>query len=328
MSDFNLSSIRPYPLDQHPLNRQDYLVASDPISLAWQHLDKALRRRSGGLVFWGIFRAGKSKMIEYLIREAKIRYPRLACGLMLAEGRNLISEKEFFAELCRAVGVTSVGTAGECKRRAIEYMIDRGKNNAKHLYALFVDEPQKWTDIHLDWLCEIYDKLELCNIRLITVLAGQRELVTFRKQYIRRGNGVVVTRLMNTTIEFFGLQSVDEVAYVLQGYDTLVDADPAWPFTRFFFPQAYGNGFRMEQCAEVVWRAFSNAVSADGRFSSCQIPMKFLTAVVEVLFMEYHHMDCPNFSVNSALMDALLLEVLFPLYLEMAYSALHGAPHW
>lgn len=323
MSNVELTSIRPYPIGRHPLARQDYLVSSDPISLAWQYLDKALRRRSGGLVFWGMFRAGKSKMIEYLMREAQIRYPKLPCSLMAAEGRNLISEKEFFAEMCRAIGISSEGTAGECKRRSIERLVKQGMNNDKHLYVLFVDEPQKWTDIQLTWLCEVYDKLEFCNVRLVTVLVGQRELVTFRRQYIQRGDGVIITRLMNTAIEFCGLQSLGEVAYVLEGYDTLVDTDQNWPFTRFFFPQAYASGFRMEQCAEVVWQAFNHAFNTDGRFPSCQIPMKYLTAVVELLFMEYHQMDDPTFGVDSALMDGLLSEVCFPLYLEMANPALH-----
>lgn len=323
MSNFELTSIRPYPVDRHPLSRQDYLVSSDPISLAWQYLDKALSRRSGGLVFWGMFRAGKSKMIEYLMRQAKVCYPDLPCSRMAAEGLNLISEKEFYVEMCLAIGISTKGTAGECKRRSIEYLIKQGRNNAKHLYLLFVDEPQKWTDNQLTWLCEVYDKLEFCNVRLITVLVGQRELVTFRKQYIQRGDGVIITRLMNTAVEFCGLQSVGEVAYVLEGYDTLVDADPNWPFTRFFFPQAYDNGFRMEHCAEVVWQAFSRAFNADGRFHSWRIPMKYLTAVVEMLFKEYYQMDDPTFGVDATLMDTLLTEIYFPVYLEMANPALH-----
>lgn len=324
MTNFEPASIRPYPIEQHPLNRQNYLVASDPISLAWQHLNKAICRRSGGLVFFGMFRAGKTSMIEYLKREAKFRYKDLPTGLMAGEQRSFVSEKEFYTELCSAVGVPTTGTAGECKRRAIQRMVEKGVRNIKHVYLLFIDEPQKWTDSQLTWLCEVYDKLETNNVRLISVLVGQRQLVTFRKQYMDRGSGLIITRLMNTAIEFFGLRSVHEVAYVLQGYDTLIDNDPEWPATRFFFPRAFGQGFRLEHCAEMVWQAFSAAIDGSGKFPNCQIPMKYLTAVVETFFLEYHESDAEDYQVERALLDQLLEEVYFLDYLDMADEILHG----
>lgn len=324
MNNYDPMLIRPYPIERHPVVRREYLLSSDPISYAWEHLYRAIRRRSGGLVFWGMYRAGKSKMIEYLALEAKSRYRDLPTAKMDAEQNSYVSSKEFYVGLCNAVGASATGTAGECKRQAIRRMVEQGKRNPPQVYLLFIDEPQKWTDLQLTWLCEVYDKLEESNIRLISVLVGQRELATFRKQYLERGNGVVITRLMNTIVEFMGLRSIDEVAYVLQGYDTLIESDPDWPATRFFFPRAYAKGFRLENCATVIWRAFSIATDNQGRFNECRIPMKHLTGIVEILLSEYCECDNENFELEQALVEQLLSEVFFSDYLTMADVTLYG----
>lgn len=324
MTNYDPSLIRPYPIEEHPVVARRYLLSSDPISHAWEHLNKAIRRRNGGLVFWGIYRAGKSKMIDYLILEAKSRYRDLPTAKLDAETNNYVSSKEFYLSLCKEVGASATGSAGDCKRQAIRRMVELGKRTPALVYLLFVDEPQKWTDLQLTWLCEIYDKLEENNVRLVSVLVGQRELVTFRKQYLERGNGVIITRLMNTIIEFLGLRSLDELAYVLQGYDTLIEIDPDWPATRFFFPRAYAQGFRLENCAAVIWRAFSSAFDSHGRFTECQIPMKYLTAMIEILFSEYYELDNEIFQLERELVEHLLAEVYFPAYLTMADVTLYG----
>lgn len=324
MNNYDPTLIRPYPVERHPVVKVEYLLSSDPISHAWEHLYRAIRRRSGGLVFWGMYRAGKSKMIEYLALEAKSRYRDLPTAKMDAEQNDYVSIKEFYVGLCNAVGASATGTAGECKRQAIRRMVQQGKRNSPQVYLLFVDEPQKWTDLQLTWLCEVYNLLEESNVRLISVLVGQRELVTFRKQYLERGNGVVVTRLMNTIVEFMGLRSIDEVAYVLQGYDTLIESDSDWPATRFFFPRAYSKGFRLESCATVIWQAFSTATESQGRFTECRIPMKHLTGIVEILLSEYYESDDDNFELSKTLVEQLLSEVFFYDYLTMADVTLYG----
>ncbi|MFJ3483279.1 AAA family ATPase [Pseudomonas sp. NPDC090202] len=324
MSNYDPTLIRPYPVEQHPVVKRQYLLSSDPISHAWEHLDKAIRRRSGGLVFWGMYRAGKSKMIEYLELEAKSRYRDLPTAKMDAEVNSYASPKEFYVGLCNAVGASAVGTAGECKRQAIQRMVEQGKRNPPQVYLLFIDEPQRWTDLQLTWLCQLFDKLEESNVRLIAVLVGQRELLTFRKLYLERGNGVIITRLMNTINEFMGLRSINEVAYVLQGYDTLIESDPDWPSTRFFFPRAYARGFRLEDCATVIWQAFTIAIDSQGRFTECRVPMKYLTGIVEILFSEYYELDDESFQLKQSLVDHLLSEVFFFDYLTMADVTIYG----
>lgn len=309
------STIRPKSIEEHPLCSQNYLVPTDSISLAWESLDKALRRRSGGFVMWGHWRIGKSAAIRYLQKVAQAKYKGLFTATLDGETKLYISERDFFADICTELGISSSGSSGECKRRAVDRMISMGERNTKRLFLLFIDEPQKWTDLQLNWLCEIYDKLERHNVRLISVMVGQSTLVAFRQNYIERKNGILTDRLMRVAIEFHGVRDPEELKVVLSGYDT-IESDPAWPFTRFFFPHAYLAGFRLQEATEIIWNAFVEAIDANGKLVEHWIPMKHLTILVETLFQEYCFKDAPDFKVDKELIDFLLAEGDFSLYLE------------
>lgn len=325
MTNHNSSLIRPKAIEEHSLCSQDYLIATDAISLAWQQLDKALRRRTGGLIVWGQWRIGKSSAIKYLQKVAESKYPGLRSAILDGETKLYISERDFFADLCKELNAPTNGSSGDCKRRAVESMIKKGGMNAKRLFLLFIDEPHKWTDLQINWVCEVYDKLERVNVRLITVMVGQRTLMTTRENYIARGNGVVIDRLMRQVIEFYGVRDVEELKVVLDGYDTITEADSDWPFTRFFFPIAYASGFRLRESAEVIWDAFMQAIVDHGEVTECPIPMKHLTLLVEAIFEDYHGNDATDFSINKAFAKELIEDISFSLYLDTLAGRSKGA---
>ncbi|MBT9573960.1 MAG: ATP-binding protein [Pseudomonas umsongensis] len=314
------SIIRPKPVAEHALCSQDYLIPTDSISLAWEYLDMALRRRAGGFIICGPWRIGKSSAIRYLEMVAQAKYKGLYTATLDGETKLYVSERDFFADLCKELGVKTSGSSGECKRRAVDQMISMGKCNAKRLFLLFIDEPQKWTDLQLNWLCEIYDKLERHNVRLISVMVGQQTLVEFRQNYIERANGVVVDRLMRQVVEFHGIRDLEELRMVLGGYDSIFESNPAWPFTRFFFPQAYLAGFRLQEATEIIWSAFVDVIEANGKLLEYWIPMKHLTLLVEALFEDYCHKDAPDFKLDREFVDFLIEKNDFLVYLSALAS--------
>lgn len=314
------STIRPQAIEEHPLCAQNYLVPSDSISLAWEFLDKTLCRRAGGFVVWGLWRTGKSSAIKYLQKVAQTKYKGLFSATLDGETKLYISERDFFADLCKELGISDKGSSGECKRRAVDRMIVMGGRNLKRLFLLFIDEPQKWTDLQLNWLCEIYDKLERHNVRLVSVMVGQSTLVSFRQNYIQRGNGILTDRLMREAIQFHGVRDPEELRVVLAGYDTIFHSDPAWPFTRFFFPQAHSAGFRLQEATEIIWNAFAEAINDNGKLLEHWIPMKHLTMLVETLFESYCFKDATDFKLEKEFIDFLITEGDFSLYLETLAS--------
>ncbi|MBY8972730.1 hypothetical protein J1G33_20245 [Pseudomonas sp. P867] len=320
MSSLQSSIVRPKSIEDHPLCSRNYLVPTDSISIVWEYLDKTLRRRSGGFVMWGNWRIGKSSAIQYLRNVAQTKYKGLFSATLDGETKLYISERDFYSDLCKELGVSTGGSSGECKRRAVDIMISMGECNTKRIFLLFIDEPQKWTDLQLNWVCEIYDKLERHNVRLISVMVGQSTLVAFRKNYIDRGNGVIIDRLMREAIEFHGIRDPDELKVVLGGYDGIIESDPAWPFTRFFFPQAYFAGFRLVEATEVIWNSFVSAIDSNGKLLEHWIPMKHLTLLVEVMCEEYCFKDAPDFKIDKEFVDFLIGEVGFSVYLETLSS--------
>lgn len=168
----------------------------------------------------------------------------------------------------------------------------------------------------MNWLCEIYDKLERAHVRMISVMVGQRTLEEFRDNYIERGNGVLIDRHMRKCLEFFGVRNIDQMIVVLNGYDTITESDPDWPFTRFFFPEAYAAGFRMQDAAELIWGEFTKAIEAHNKVTECAIPMKHLTMFVETLFEDYFSLDEPGFKLERGFVADLIDETGFELYLD------------
>lgn len=314
MKELEASTVRPKAIEEHPLCSQNYLVPTDSISLAWEHLDKTLRRRSGGFIMWGRWRIGKSRAIKYLRMVAQDKYKGLSTVILNGETKLYISERDFYADLCKELGVSASGSSGECKRRSVDRMISMGERNTKRLFLMFIDEPQRWTDLQLNWVCEIYDKLERHNVRLVSVMVGQSTLVAFRQNYIDRGNGVLVDRLMREAFEFHTIRDREELKVVLAGYDT-IESESGWPFTRFFFPQAYSSGFRLQEATEIIWDVFVEAIDENGKLLEYWIPMKYLAILVETLFQEYYVRDSPDFAIDKDLMVFLLAECNFSIYL-------------
>lgn len=319
MKDQEGVTLRPRAIEEHPLCSQNYLVPTDSISLVWESLDEALHRRAGGFIIWGHWRIGKSRAIKYLQMVAQAKYKGLFTATLDGETKSYISERDFFADICSELGISTSGSSGECKRRAVDRMILLGERNAKRLFLLFIDEPQKWTDLQLNWLCEIFDKLERHNVRLISVMVGQNTLVAFRQNYIDRGNGILTDRLMREAVEFYGIRDHDELKVVLAGYDT-IESDVGWPFTRFFFPQAYAAGFRLQEATEIIWDTFVEAIDANGKLLEHWIPMKHLAVLVERLFEDYCSRDAPDFTIDKELVVYLLAKGDFSLYLETLSS--------
>jgi hypothetical protein len=111
---------------------------------------------------------------------------------------------------------------------------------------------------------------------------------------------------------------------VLNTYDTLTDSLPDWPFTRFFFPMAYASGFRLETYAQLIWDGFIAVYELDGRFSDYWLPMKQITLVIETMFQEYFSLDAVDFVITEELVETLVGEAQFSLYLEFLHHEVAG----
>jgi hypothetical protein len=79
--------------------------------------------------------------------------------------------------------------------------------------------------------------------------------------------------------------------------------------------------------AELIWRRFHGVFEAYGKFTDFWLPMKQVTSVVELLYLDYYHQDALDFVITDQLVDTLIEQAHFMSYLEFLDSELVGDSH-
>ncbi|MDN4079351.1 hypothetical protein QYF52_15490 [Paenibacillus polymyxa] len=136
---------------------------------------------------------------------------------------------------------------------------------------------------------DIYNYLIDCGISMTAILVGQEELKHVRSAFINAKQGQIVGRFMVYEYKFSGIKSKDELQTCLNGYDSLSEYpdQSGWSYTRYYFPNAYEQGFRLEQCTEELFLTIENARKVKGITKPLEIPMQYLTLTVEYVFKKY-----------------------------------------
>lgn len=84
---------------------------------------------------------------------------------------------------------------------------------------------------------------------------------------------------------FRGIRDRDELKAILHAYDSLAE----WPegsgtsFTKFFFPKAFEDGYRMSAHADELWKIFVE-LGPHKRGYRLEVPMEHIAKSVEYLF--------------------------------------------
>lgn len=106
-----------------------------------------------------------------------------------------------------------------------------------------------------------------------------------------------------------GKLTADDLATCLAGYDAACYPEASdWPYTRFFFPNAYDDGLRMVDQPAAIWNAFEEAHSAARFDFSLEIPMQYLARTVEIAFLEHTENDTPTFRFSPEIWSASVNE--------------------
>jgi hypothetical protein len=117
---------------------------------------------------------------------------------------------------------------------------------------------------------------------------------------------------MIAEMRFEGVSDPDSVATCLQGYDQAV-YPPAtdWTYTRFFYPQAFDNGFRLVDQSLAVWEAFLRAHALARISAPVEIPMQYFAHAVEIALEASMQLDSPEFQFTPEMWDSAVQESLY-----------------
>ena len=283
-------------METHPLVLQRYVIPTASIEELYLRIKQCLKLRVPGAIVYAMTRWGKTYAIRSVIAALLQDYPKLVTITFDCHKKKTPSETAFFSNLLRAIGheKAETGAAHVKRARLLNKLIEMLQGSRQNVLVVFADEAQKLEIEEYEWLREVHDELERNGFRMVTFLIGQPQLKNQKTSLKQARQTQIVGRFMIDDIEFHGIRSPEEGATCLLGYDTATYPNIDWPFTRFFFPQAWAGGMRLVTEAAPLWQEFQDAHDELGFRTDLEVPMTYFARTVEIAITEYGK-DHPDF---------------------------------
>ncbi|MBD0384717.1 AAA family ATPase [Paenibacillus sedimenti] len=285
---------RPYvPTGNHPIEERRYTIGTDEISNMYDEIKQWIENRAPGGMAYGRPRLGKTYAVRYLKHalpyDFGINLPifHYSCE----QGKKQANDNKFYEDLLVAVGhgLPFSGKVPMKSDRLVKYFIEKAQSSGTNRILLFIDDAQSLLELEYKILMDIYNRLELAGVSLTTILVGQEELVHQRTAFLATKKAQIVGRFMVHEYKFSGLKTLSELQTLLDGYDLISEfpIGSGWSPTRYFFPQAYINGFRLKTYSEDLLNTFKEMRTEAGLHKNLEIPMQYLTLTIEYVLKKF-----------------------------------------
>ncbi|HBB89503.1 MAG TPA: ATP-binding protein [Blastocatellia bacterium] len=303
----------------HPIETTHYVLATNPMDDFCQTILRWTRQRCAGGLIYGAPRRGKTRAVRYLVSVLPellgISVPIIS---FTCRDYKQASEGIFFQDLLKGVGhlLPEKGSPSAKRDRLIEFLAEKVQSSGQDRLILIIDEAQKLHETHYKWLIDVHNELDARDISLVVLLVGQDELAHQYSAFKLAKKTQILGRFMVNQFCFHGILSAADVGTCLKGYDKESEYpdDSGWSFTRYYFPAAFQNGFRLEKFKDVVWQAFKETKGQHGLPGPPEIPMYYFCRSVESVLTEFSSLeeDEPLLSlrtwqqavINSGFVDA------------------------
>lgn len=306
--------VRPISVEEHPVTRHQYIVPTPSIDALMQKVKRLVRMHTPGAVIFAYPRFGKTYGIRYVKNALQGEYPGVVCLSCGTEAKKKPSEDAFFTTLLEATAHLGAltGSVTRKRRRLIERICELVDASGHNWFVIFADEAQRLEVMEYEWLRDVHDCLERKGIRMITLLVGQPQLLNQKTAFRQSNHTQIILRFMIAEMRFDGLADPDSVATCLQGYDEAIHPPSTpWTYTRFFYPQAYDNGFRLVDEALALWDAFLRAHNSVRLNVPMEIPMQYFAHAVEIALETNMQLDRAGFKFTPEMWDEAVAESLF-----------------
>ncbi|MEG6520870.1 ATP-binding protein [Desulfotomaculum sp. 1211_IL3151] len=279
------------PPKTHPVETGRYLIATKAIDQLCDTVTTWVDTRCPGGIIHGRPRLGKTRAIQYLINELSNENGLLlpVCSATCRQYR-APSEVNFFEDMLKDVGHAIVGGLASSKRdRLSKFFIEKAEWSRTNRIVLIIDEAQRLQQIQYDWLMDIYNELDNNGISMTVVLVGQDELLHQRSVFMTLKKVQIVGRFMVHTFKFEGVKKVSDLMTCMAGYDEYSEYPETsnCSFTRYFFPDLFENGFRLQLYAHELFEVFKELRQENGIKKALEIPMQYVTLTIEYCLKRY-----------------------------------------
>lgn len=298
-------SLRPLPIDQHPVVLCKYRIPTPSIAEFYTLLLRCLTLRTRATVY-ARSRVGKTYATLFLESLLASQRPSLPILRMRCQHKRIPTETAFFSALLTMARhkASSGRDPTQLRQRLTQRLLEIADQAHSNVILVFLDEAQHLTYSEFEWLRDIHDELELEGVCAVTVFVGQPSLRSKKSIFQRDGEEQIVARFMTEELPFHGVRSAQECSACLQGYDQGEYLENSgWNHTRFFFPRAYEAGLRLAREGNALWDAFDDAHKRAQLVGELEIPMEFFARTVQHIMREHAQHDCANFAFSKTIWD-------------------------
>lgn len=247
----------------HPVVTRDYSLFTVAIHDMAERIGTWLDDQIDGATIFGPSRFGKSSAVDHwlqrLLSERHGGYvPLVIWSHTDSGGSQAIGS--FYARLLEASGHRlAQARRGPLERQAmlVERWIELAAQGGGRFLVLVIDEAQGMSQREWLWLVELHSLLEKQRIRLCVFSIASLQFFDEPFGMALAGSAHVAARFMLAAEPFHGVRNVDELVYVMRGYDE----GSEWPpgsgrsFTAGLAPRPWTGGFRMAHQAGALMQA-------------------------------------------------------------------------
>ena len=308
--------------DIHPVVRDIAILPTRPLEELAERLDQWLLSRLPGGIVWGHQRMGKTQAITHIQRNGHAIFDSdMPISILNAwdPTYSSLTENRFFREVLEAVGYATpaTGTAADKRRRAAGFMIERARYGRDWRYLLFVDEAQWLHVTQMRYLMDLHNLLKRDQVRLVTVLVGQPEILATRESLREAGQNHLLGRFMTAVHRYEGLRTAADLERLCRSFDEGSEYPPGSgiSFTAHFVPLASSAGWRLADQAATIWETL-HALMRSEQVPRCEeLPMQALMAMI-VRVLEYlaeqdrETLELDRRTIEEATLEVALLQIV------------------
>lgn len=266
-SEQNLSSVksRAAICYAHPMLESKYFIdteeANDFYQIAYDHIFA----RKSGLYCTGEFRVGKTTAIQNTIERLRREAAWAAVFFHSATRDMHQTKKNFCLDLLKSFRQSAVASNAAISLE--RFLITQAVNAGSRTCVVFIDEAQMLTVMQLRYLLEIWNSLRAEGFILVTILVGQKDLVSLKNLTSDTDHGAVIARFFVKGFHLGGLHSQDELKLYLKAFDSQLFFPPRsdWSYTKFFRKKSFDAGWGLADECESLWQCLVELAAPNER---------------------------------------------------------------
>jgi hypothetical protein len=299
----------------HPLFTGKILLPTEPINELYPIIKRALILRETGCCLGARSGIGKTSALEMIYANLQYEFPTLPIFRHNTHNHQIPSIRAFFKHFLATIRhAEKKGETYDLRERLVNCLIDDARISGMNLVLLLIDEAHAMAVLDFNFLKDIYNDLAKEGVQLVTILMGQEpELSTVIDKLRIEARLDLISRFAMRKLPFRGFNCKDDLRRIHSGIDEAVDSDGI-PWTGFFFPQAFQNGFRLVNETDPFFEAIAAAAPrrTDGTF---EFPARQTFLAIRAFFTDNcgddkHGMQLPANAWSDAVVYAKLKEAM------------------